>query len=476
MAAVITMVKESPEQAAARGATQNSEIDLALAFAIEHDHWLHDHSRRLWLGYEAASGIWQPDQVERLLRDIQRFIHERTTEPRLRKSSTVSAVERLCRAHEDFAVTSDQLDVDPFVIGTPDGPYDLATGCRIEADPDMKITQVTSVAPDFGLPEMWLRFLGETTGHDLEMVSYLQRLCGYCLTGSTREEQITFIHGPGGNGKGVFLGVIKDVVGTYGETTSTDTFLETRGDRNENDLAVLAGRRVAIAQETKEGRKWDSQRVKSCTGRDAVRAKFLYRDLFTYVPKFKLLVASNHKPRIGSVDDAWRRRMHLVPFERKPDRPDPLLKERLRAEYPRILGWMVEGAMLWHKDGLMVPASVIAASEAYLRDEDIVLMWFDERCRLDCDAETPRKELYENFSSWCREMGHGAPTGHALTRWLKANKAVEQNEKRGGRPYLGVRLKDPFTEGGDLPAKATASSRAGDRRPDSQDEDDEIPF
>lgn len=476
MAAVIRMQREDAEQAAARAATQNSEIDLALAFALEHEHWLHDHSRRIWLGYETASGIWQPDQVERLLRDIQCFIHERTIEPRLRKASTVSAVERLCRAHEDFAVTSDQLDADPFILGTPAGPYDLTTGRRIDADPEMWITQATSIAPDFDLPEQWLKFLAETTGHDLEMITYLQRLCGYCLTGSTREEQITFIHGPGGNGKGVFLGIIKDVVGSYGETTSTDTFLETRGDRNENDLAVLAGKRVAIAQETKEGRKWDSQRVKSCTGRDAVRAKFLYKDLFTYVPQFKLLVASNHKPRIGSVDDAWRRRMHLVPFERKPARPDPLLKERLRDEYPRILAWMIEGAMLWHADGLMVPASVIAASEAYLRDEDIVLMWFDERCILDHSARIARKDLYESFTSWCREMGHGAPTVHALTRWLKANKAVEQDMQRGDRPYLGVRLRDPFTENGDMSAGAAATSRAGNRPLNSQDDHDDLPF
>jgi putative DNA primase/helicase len=471
------MVAESPDQASARAARQDSEIDLAMAYANEYaEDWLHDHSRHLWYGFDPTSGNWQPDQTERLLRAIQKFIHDRTTETRLRKSSTVLAVERLCRANEAFATTADQLDVDPFVLGTPAGPYDLTTGRRLEADPEMRITQATSIAPDFDLPERWLQFLAETTGHDLEMITYLQRLCGYCLTGSTREEQITFIHGPGGNGKGVFLGIIKDVIGSYGETTSTDTFLETRGDRNENDLAVLAGKRVAIAQEAQEGRKWDSQRVKSCTGRDAVRAKFLYRDLFTYVPQFKLLVASNHKPRIGSVDDAWRRRMHLVPFERKPARPDPLLKERLRDEYPRILGWMIEGAMLWAKDGLMVPASVTAASEAYLRDEDIVLMWFDERCIIEATTEIARKDLYENFTSWCREMGHGAPTVYHLTRWLKANKGVDQNMQRGARPYVGVRLRDPYSEGGDMPTDASTTSRAGNWPPISQEDDDDLPL
>jgi putative DNA primase/helicase len=472
------MVRESADQAAARSATQNSEIDLALAFAGERQgQWILDHSRRQWHGYDPATGIFHPDRKEALLLDVQQFIHARAGgEPRLLKASVVSAVERLLRMQEVFAVTADEMDADPFVLGTPGGPYDLTTGRRLDPDPSLLITQSTSVAPEFDIPTLWLQFLGEATGHDLELITYLQRLCGYCLTGSTREEQLSFFWGSGGNGKGVFLGTLKDIAGSYAETTSTDTFLETRGDRNENDLAMLAGKRVAIAQESNEGRKWDAQRIKTCTGRDTVRAKYLYKDLFTFVPQFTLLIASNHRPRIGTVDDAWRRRLQLIPFVLKPAQPDPLLKEKLVDEYPAILGWMIEGAMLWHKDGLMVPESVLAASAKYLAEEDTIGLWFDECCKLDNGADTARKELYGSYSGWCREMGHGAATVYAITRWLKGNKGVEQNMKKGTRPYLGVRLKDPFAEDADPPAKATASSRAGDWHPDSQDDGDAIPF
>ncbi len=478
MAAVIPMMKENPDQAAARVVTQNSEIDLALVFTAEQQgQFIFDHARRLWYEYEPATGIYQPDRKEAILRAVQQFIHDRAAaEPRLLRASVVSAVERLLRMQPEFAVTADELDADPFVLGTPGGPYDLTTGLPIDPDPALRITQSTSVAPDFSLPTLWLKFLAEATGHDLELITYLQRLFGYCLTGSTREEQLAFFHGGGGNGKGCALGALKDIAGTYAETTSTDTFLETRGDRNENDLAMLAGKRVAIAQESNEGRKWDAQRIKTCTGRDAVRAKYLYKDLFTFVPQFTLLIASNHRPRIGTVDEAWRRRLQLIPFVLKPAHPDPLLKEKLREEYPAILGWMIEGAMLWHKDGLMVPESVLEASAKYLAEEDTIGLWFDECCKLDRTAETARKDLYGSYSGWCREMGHGPATVYALTRWLKGNKGVEQNMQRGTRPYLGVRLKDPFAEEGDLPAKAATSSRAGNWRPDSQEDVDATPF
>ena len=38
------------------------------------------------------------------------------------------------------------------------------------------------------------------------------------------------------------------------------------------------------------------------------------QDFFQFVPQFKLLVAGNHKPGLRSVDEAIRRRLHLVPF------------------------------------------------------------------------------------------------------------------------------------------------------------------
>jgi putative DNA primase/helicase len=476
VAQVIQYARETPEQSAARTQQQATEDALAEAFEIAKGTSLRfDQSRRQWLIYEPDSGIWRPDRREAVPYEIRLFIRARNpnNDARIGRASTVANVERLCRTRPEFSITGDELDADPFTLGTPAGPFDLTTGEGLAPDPDLLISKSTSIAPDFNDPALWLAFLAEATGGDAGMIDYLQRLSGYCLTGSTREEQLTFIWGPGGNGKGVFLGALLDIAGDYGRSTSTDTFLETRNDRNKADLAVLAGKRVAVAQESNEGRKWDGQRIKTVTGRDEVEGRFLYANAFTYRPQFKLLIASNHRPRIPNPDEAWRRRLHLLPFDKRPAQPDPLLKEKLRDEYPAILGWMIQGAVAWHRDGLRVPDTVLEASAQYLKEEDVVGLWFDECCKLDAPTvESTRKELYESFSGWCRSMGHGAPTAYALTRWLKQHKGIEQNMRKPSRPYLGLRLRDPFTEGGDIPSAAAATGPARGYAFGGQDDDD----
>src|SRR5262249_10367109 len=164
--------------------------------------------------------------------------------------------------------------------------------------------------------------------------------------------------GPGGNGKGTFVGALHEIMGDYAAAASMDTFLASRHERHTTDLAMLRGARLVIASETQKGRAWDEQRVKALTGGDPVTARFMRKDNFTFRPMFKLLLTGNHKPSLRGVDEALRRRIHVIPFAFRPGRPDPTLKERLRAEHSRILQWAIEGCLDWQQHGLMVPARV----------------------------------------------------------------------------------------------------------------------
>ncbi len=71
------------------------------------------------------------------------------------------------------------------------------------------------------------------------------------------------------------------------------------------------------------------------------------QDFFTFTPQFKLLIAGNHKPGLRNIDEAIRRRFYLLPFTVRipPERRDPLLAETLRAEWPAILGWAIQGCL-----------------------------------------------------------------------------------------------------------------------------------
>ena len=90
------------------------------------------------------------------------------------------------------------------------------------------------------------------------------------------------------------------------------------------------------------------------------------QDFFEYVPQFKLMVAGNHKPGLRSVNEAIRRRLKLIPFTVTiPEQErDEKLSESLKAEWPGILQWMIDGCLAWQRDGLAPPDIVRSATHA----------------------------------------------------------------------------------------------------------------
>jgi putative DNA primase/helicase len=97
-------------------------------------------------------------------------------------------------------------------------------------------------------------------------------------------------------------------------------------------------------------------------------------------PQFKLTIIGNHKPVLHNVDDAARRRFNIVPFIRKPAKPDRELEQKLMAEAPGILQWMIQGCLDWQQNGLLRPESVRAATEAYFSDQDLIGQWIEDAC------------------------------------------------------------------------------------------------
>jgi putative DNA primase/helicase len=188
------------------------------------------------------------------------------------------------------------------------------------------MTKITAVGPD---------------PNDPELIASLQRMAGYALTGSTQEHALFFHHGVGANGKSTFFNVLAGIMGDYHRTAPIETLIASPNERHPTDLAGLQGARLVSAIETEEGRRWDESKLKALTGGDTISARFMRQDFFEYRPQFKLIIAGNHKPALRSVDEAIRRRLHLVPWNVviPPAERDKKLGEKLRAEWPGILAW-----------------------------------------------------------------------------------------------------------------------------------------
>jgi putative DNA primase/helicase len=285
--------------------------------------------------------------------------------------------------------------------------------------------------------------------NDKEMIAYLQRVCGYCLTGLTTEQCLFFLYGLGGNGKGVFINTLRGILGSYHITAPMDIFTETHVKSHPTDLAGLRGAYLVTAVETEQGRRWAEAKIKNLTGGDEITARYMRQDNFSFTPTFKLMIAGNHKPRIRTVDDAMRRRIHLIPFTVKIENPDKELAEKLKAEWPAILRWMMNGCIKWQRDGLNPPKKVRDATEEYLQSEDAVEGWIADKCNIGVGKQAASAALFGSFRAWAEQSNELVGTQRALIDRLLTKDGIERRSDTHTRGLLGIELKpEPKREAG----------------------------
>ena len=324
----------------------------------------------------------------------------------------------------------------------------LRTGQVHPSRPEQYLTKRTEVAPaPSGTPHpLWTAFLRTVTGDHHELQSYLQRVAGCCLTGEVKEHVMFFLHGTGANGKSVFVNTLVDIWHDYACTIGTDMLMVSNTDRHPTEIARLRGVRVAVGSEIEIGRTWAESKIKALTGGDRLQGRFMRQDFFEFDPQFKLLVVGNNKPSLRGVDEAIRRRLHLIPFtvtipeqDRDPDLPD-----KLRDEWPAILRWAIDGCLMWQRDGLNPPAIVTEATADYLAAEDATSLWLDDSCTTDDpDAWESTGSLFASWKRWAERTGEFVGTQKRLSQTLQ-DRGFEQKREGGTglRGFLGLRITD----------------------------------
>jgi putative DNA primase/helicase len=427
-----------------------SDDALALRFADQYSgelRYVADWGK--WLCWDGVR--WQFDRTLAVFdraRAICRAAAAQCNKAKLAKelasAKTRAAVVSMAREDRRLAATVEQWDADPWLLNTPKGVIDLRTGEMREHRAGDYLIHMTSVAPGGDCP-LWSTFLDRVTGSDQPLQQYLQRMCGYALTGMTLEHALFFLYGKGRNGKGTFVNAIAGILGDYRRTAPIETFVASHSDKHPTDLAGLRGARLVTVTETEEGRRWAESRVKMLTGGDEVSARFMRQDYFDYTPQFKLLISGNHKPSLRSVDEAIRARFNLIPFtvtipveERDKD-----LGNKLKAEWPGILQWMIDGCLDWQERELAPPELVTKATTDYLDAQDSVAAWLNECCELDANLWERSQTLFASWKAFAERSGHFVGDTKTFRDRLDGRDGIEHRlepiTKRAG--FQGVRLK-----------------------------------
>jgi putative DNA primase/helicase len=335
-----------------------------------------------------------------------------------------------------------ELDTHRMLLACANGTLDLVTGRLGPHSPKDYITKGSPIAyePAATAPR-WEQFLQEVFLGDEELVAYMQRLAGYWLTGSVKEEKFWIFYGSGGNGKSKFANIWIRVLGKeLCQGAAFQTFLPAKGDRIPNDLARMDRARLVIASEKKKHEALDEGVIKQVTGGDRITARFMRSEWFDYEPQFKVALLVNEKPIINAADGGIRRRVKMVPFEAEFPQPDLELESKLTAEAEGILAWAVRGCLVWQRDGLGSCAKVDAATGDYLNENHPLSDWLAE-CWEDAPGHTASgKELRDSYTRWCRE--HLGVPRLSNSEYGEALKVLyKQTRGKHGVTWFGLRPK-----------------------------------
>ena len=403
-----------------------------------------------------------------------------------RNKFRLDAMLSLAQRDRRFVVEASKLDQNPYLLGAQNGVINLRTG-DLQADSRSDfVTKRCAVAYNpTAKAERWEVFISEITSFDGRLINgvlkrterprlanYLQTLLGYGITSSTVEQILIIMWGLGSNGKNVLLDTVIKVAGDYAETISPEILMATKFDNGADSatpsIRKLAGARIAISSESKEGQKLEAAIVKRHTGGGFITARGLHQSPVTFPITHKLILMTNTPPPVDHMDAAMQGRINMIPFDMRWNRPgevnpDPNLPNAqkdlmavLDDEMEGILLWLVQGAVAYCAEGLQPPAEVTLTTRGYLDSQDSIKQWL--ACYEKC---TPTEgelagNLFRKYEAFCRDddlqVNITSPAG--LGRKLKS--LGYQNKK--GREGMRYGLRESVIDFDDTPVISSTTN------------------
>jgi len=433
-------------------ARQQTDVGNAARFVLRHGHRLrYSYQRGAWMVWDGRR--WALDQsgasVNACVDTALAILAEaRSSESEgllkwaqaSQKRERITAMASL--AQPRLAVVSDDLDADPWLFNCLNGTLDLRTRTLCPHDPDDLITRLAPVVYDANARcPRFDSFLHRIFEGDAELIGFVQRWHGYCLTADIRHQHLPIYHGAGGNGKSVLLDAIGGVMGDYAAQAPPDLLTSQKHAQHPTEIADLIGRRMVVASETEAGAELRIQTLKRLTGDARLKGRFMRENFVEFPRTHKMVLVTNNRPAIVEDSEAVWRRVLMVPFNVviPPEERDPALLEKLHGEYPGILAWLVRGCPAPDAHSLDIPESIRLATNSYRGRPNSLDIFLRECCELRRDAVTPSDELTAAYEAWAEERSHVPLRARAIGSVLRGH-GCEPVKPRGVRSWSGVQL------------------------------------
>jgi len=400
-----------------------------------------------WYVWDTTRWSVRPDRVAEMAKLSARSIEDGGHRKKTSSKRGVDEILFMACSEPGMSIDLGKIDGDPMLFNCMNGTINLKTGTLGKHARSDMLTKISpaSFDPKAGCPR-WTLFLEQIFGGDAELISYIQQVSGYMMTGLTTEHCLFFMHGLGQNGKSVLASALIHVFGDYGQRAPAELIM--KADRSSPgsaspDLARLRGARLVVTSELEEQQRFGEARIKDLTGGDRIVARGLYKDPVEFDPTHKLFLYGNHKPTISGTDAGIWRRMRLIPFEVSiPESERDLdLLDVLKGERDGILAWMVEGCLLWQRDRLSTPSVVAKATQDFRGQSDHVGRFIGECCEQADGVFVAKGELYTAYQRWCGREGEEPLAKNTFSTRI-SQRGINSKSTKSCRMWIGIELRE----------------------------------
>jgi putative DNA primase/helicase len=372
----------------------------------------------------------------------------------------------LAKAEPGLKTLSSHFDADPWLLNVANGTVNLRSGQLRPHSAEDLITRLAPVHfdPAATCPRFDL-FLVEVL-RDAETIHVVHKAIGYSATGDVSERKLFFVYGPTSGGKTVFAETIQAAVGDYATLAPTSLLLQKQSETHPCDRMVLKAARMAVFTEMPSNKRLDCATAKTLSGEDTVTGRGMRENYSTFRPTAKLWMFGNHEPIVTDQDESMWVRLFVIPIERtipEADR-DPGLREKLRAELPGILNWIVAGCLAWQRERLGQSAKIHTATGAYRAESDRLAPFIAECCGEDVKLVVSRAALYRGYSEWAAAQGERHPLSERVFAESLRGRGISEcwtriNRKQV-RAWRGIGLTDntDYTSAPEFPVKPRENS------------------
>jgi P4 family phage/plasmid primase-like protien len=355
--------------------------------------------------YEYRTGVWTRKSDDSIGSYVDAALGEFSTNQRV---NAIVGLVRKRALREDIVFNN--TPVWNFINGT----LDLETGVFRDHNPNDYCSVQSSYPynPDASY-SAWAKFIDDITASDPRTAELLQLIPGYVFMPTNKYEKIFVLSGNGSNGKSKYLEILRQLFGS-----ANVSHLQPRALLDKFRLIQFRESIVNMAGEIRSDLRDVEELMKSIASGEPQTACYKSKDFVTFVPRTKLIFATNDQLSSGDTSEGLTRRLIMVDFKvsfvDSPDPNDPYQRKKnvdilddltVELNSGGVFNWAYEGYKLLRAVGYFTETNdQTQLLMEFKRSSNPVLMFWEESNHRPAEYDYP--QAYFDYSQWCIQNGH----------------------------------------------------------------------